>query len=273
VVSEGVSLFFLQLAFLLLFLLLALNDAQEVVTFSLSLVGHSGFALQELAFAGNLKFFGLSLLLLFLGDLLSAGLTFLLFEGTLGTERIDLRLSISSLLLHFSETSDFSLLLLLLSAFLEGLGDFTGNLLLVVTDNFLLFIDFLLAELLLLGEGDGVGSLNLSNKLKVTLTLGFGSSDLSLALVLDLAGHLLLFLLKHLALLDTLDFTLLDLVDNNDGTLATSLHADLLTLLGDLETLKSLDFHHEVQLLLLLDPLGFKLFVFVQLLVTNSHNF
>jgi hypothetical protein len=64
----------------------------------------------------------------------------LLFESTLCTKGIDFRLSISGLLLHFSEAGYFSLLLFLKSALFESCGNFTSNLILVVTDNVLLFV-------------------------------------------------------------------------------------------------------------------------------------
>ena len=101
-ISEGVPLFLFQLAFLFLFFFLALDNAQEVVTLGLGLVGHGGLTLHELALAGNLELFSLSLQLLALSDLFSAGFTLLLFESALGTESVNLGLSIGGFFLHFS---------------------------------------------------------------------------------------------------------------------------------------------------------------------------
>jgi hypothetical protein len=90
VVSQSISLFLFELALLLFFFLLTLNNAQEVVTLGLGLVRHSGFTFEELAFASSFKLGCLPLLLLTLGNFLFTRLALALFEGTLGTEGVDL---------------------------------------------------------------------------------------------------------------------------------------------------------------------------------------
>jgi len=108
---------------------------------------------------------------------------------------------------------------------------------LVVTDNLLLLVKLLLSELGLLGEGNLVGSLNLSDQTHVAGTLVISSLDLSLALVLDLASHLFLLLNLLFAFLNALNFSLLNLVHNNHGTSASGILADNLALLMHLKRL------------------------------------
>jgi len=237
VVTELLLALFLKLALLLLVFLLALNDAQEVVALSLSLRCKSRFTLVELALSSDFELVRLSHLFLFFGDFLAAGLTLTFFEGALGTEGIDLGLTIGGFLLHLAEAGNFLLLLLLETTLLEGLRNLTFNLVLVVLNDLLLLLDLFLLDLGLLGKGDLVGGLDLSNEAHVSLTLFLGGLDFTQALVLNLAGHLLLLLHELLTLLNALNLTLLNLIDNDDGALAASLHTDLLTLLLDLEGL------------------------------------
>jgi hypothetical protein len=273
VVPELTLLLLLHLSFLLLVFLLALNDAQEIVTLSLGLVGQSALAFHELLLAGDFECVSLLACALLLSNLLASGSTLALLEGTLGTESINLRLSIGGLLLHLSEAGDLLFFLFLKTAFFKGLSDFTLNLLLVVTDDFLLFVEFALSKLGLLGEGNFVSGLDLRYKTKVLSTLVISGFDLTLTLGFNLTGHLFLFLDELLALLNTLDLTLLDLVHNDKGTLAASLATDSFTLLSDFKALKSLDFHKEIKFTLLFKPFLFKLLVLIQLSVTDRYNF
>jgi len=273
VVSQLMLLLGFHLTFLLLVFLLTLNDAQEVVTLSLGLVGKGTFALHELLLAGNLELVGLSDHLLLLGNLLAARTALTLFEGALGTESVDLRLSVGGLLLHLSESCDFLLLLLLEAALLKSQSDLALDLILVVTDDLLLFVKLALSQLGLLGKGNFVGSLNLSDQAEVLGTLVVSGLDLSLTLSFDLASHLLLLLDELLTLLNTLNLALLNLVNNDKSTLAACLTTDGLTLLGNLKALESLNLHKEVKLALLFKPLLLELLVLVQLLVTDRYNF
>lgn len=84
---------------------------------------------------------------------------------------------------------------------------------------------------------------------------------------------MLLFFLEHFALLDALDFSLLNLVDNHEGALAAGLLTHALALLSNLESLESFNLHKQVELSLLFDPLGLKLFVFLELLVADRYYF
>jgi hypothetical protein len=273
VVAKLSLLLGLHLAFLLLVFLLALNNAQEVVALGLSLVGEGAFAFHELLLAGDFECVSLLACFLLLGDLLLSALALTLFEGTLGAESIDLRLSVGGLLLHLSEAGDFLFLFFLETAFLKGQFDLAFNLVFVVTDDLLLFVEFALSKLGFLSEGNLVSGLNLRNQTEVLSTLIVSGLDLTLTLGLDLASHLLLLFDELLALLDTLNLALLDLIHNNEGALAASLTTDSLTLLSNFETLESLNFHQEVELALLFKPLLFELLVLIQLSVTDRYNF
>lgn len=178
VVSKLVLAFLLQFTFLLLVFLLAINNAEEIVTLCLSLGGKGVLTLVKLSFASNLELSILALKTLLLSDLLAAGLALTLFEGTLGTESINLRLSVGSLLLHLTETGNFLLLLFLDAALLKSLGDFMLNFFLIVTDNLLLLVKLLLSKFGLLGEGNCVGSLNFSDQAHVAGTFIIGSLNL-----------------------------------------------------------------------------------------------
>jgi hypothetical protein len=185
-------LLILKHTLLLLVFLLPLNDTKEIVALSLGLLSHHLLTLHKLSAASNIHVFSLLLGLLTLQNFLCALLAVTLFTSAFGSEGIDLSLTISSLLLHLAETSNFGFLLKSDAALFFSLGSFTRNLILVVTDNFHVFIDLLLAHLSLLGEGNLVGGLNLSDHSKVALALFFGLSNLFLFLLLKHAHHLLL---------------------------------------------------------------------------------
>ena len=221
----------------------------------------------------HLELGSLSLQTLFLGDLLSARLTLTLFDRTFGAESVDLRLTVSSLLLHLPQAGDLFFLLLLDAALLKGLGNFTLNLLFVVTDDLLLFVEILLSQFRLLLQRYLIRGLNFGDQSHVAGAFLFSGLDLSQALVLDLASHLLLLLDQLFALFDALNLSLLNLVHNNEGALSTSLLSDSLALLSNFQALEPLDLHHEVEFALLLKPLLLELLVLFELLVADRYNF
>jgi hypothetical protein len=132
-----------------------------------------------LAFASHFQLFSLSAVLLPLSDLFASSLTFLLLKRTFSSQCIDLRLAISSFFLHFAQTGNFPFLFFLQATFLQSLSDFSGNFLLVVTDDVLLLVELLLVHFLLLGQSDLVCSLDLSNQAQVAFTFLLSSLDLS----------------------------------------------------------------------------------------------
>lgn len=85
VVSQMLLALLLQVALSLLVCLLALDDAQEVVSLCLGLSSEGGLTLIELALTGNFELVGLALHLLLLSDLLATGLALALLECTLGS--------------------------------------------------------------------------------------------------------------------------------------------------------------------------------------------
>jgi len=211
--------------------------------------------------------------LLTLENFLSALLAVTFFTSALGSESINLSLTVSSLLLHLAETSNFSFLLKSDASLFFSLGSFAGNLFLVVTDNFHVFIDLHLPHLGLLCKGYFVGSLNLSDHFKVALALFLGLSNLFLFLLLKHAHHLLLLFNKQLALSNALVLTFLYLVNDNRGTLPLSVDTLHFTLFSDFKALETLDFHHEIQAFLLFNPLFFEGLVLFDLFIADSNDF
>jgi len=266
-------LLILKHAFLLLVFFLPLNNTEEIVALSLGLLSHHLLTLHKLSAASNIHVFCLLLGLLTLKDFLSALLAVTLFTGTFGSEGINLCLTVSSLLLHLTETGNFGLLLKSNTTLLFGFGSFTRNFILIVTDNFHVFIHLHLSHLGLLCEGYLISSLNLSDQFCVPLAFFLSLSNLFLFLLLKHAHHLLLLLNKQLTLSDAFVLTFLDLVNDYGGTLALSLDALNLTLLSHFEALETLDFHHEIQAFLLFAPLFFENLVLFDLFIADSNNF
>lgn len=139
----------LHVSLLLLFFLLAINNTQEIVAFGLGLSSHHGLSFLELTLAGNFEFVSLALVLFFLGNFFSAFLALSFLKSTLCSKSIDFGLTVGSLLLHFSETCNFEFLFFFNTALFVSLGSFAQGLVFVVTDDVLLFINFLLTGLLL----------------------------------------------------------------------------------------------------------------------------
>ena len=75
-----------------------------------------------------------------------------------------------------------------------------------------------------------------------------------------------------LALANSVLLALLDLFDDDSGTTTLGFNSQLLTLVLSLESLQTLDFHHDVEALLFFEPLSLKGLVLRQLAVTNSYN-
>lgn len=76
----------------------------------------------------------------------------------------------------------------------------------------------------------------------------------------------------HFLLFDAIDLTLLDLVNDNEGTFAASVHPYFLTFFVDFKALQTFNFHHKIEFLLFINPLTLKLFVFLKLFITDSDN-
>ena len=86
-------------------------------------------------------------------------------------------------------------------------------------------------------EGDLVGDFDLVDHLLVAHSLGLRGSDVKRLLLLNGPHHLLLLALKLLTFLDSLDFSLFDLLDDNGCTAALGLHSQPLSLILSFECL------------------------------------
>ena len=101
-VPEGSMSLLIELTLLIFLLLLLLDDAEELITLGLGLLGHQHLFLNELLSAGNIELLSLFTLQLSLLFLLSAGLTLTFLEGAFSTKGIDLTLTVSSTLLELT---------------------------------------------------------------------------------------------------------------------------------------------------------------------------
>jgi len=200
-------------------------------------------------------------------------LTLVLLRGTLGSESIDISLSIGSSLLEFTESLDLVLLLLgNTSGFSDLLFFGLSSLTLVLQDSFLK--ESLVSFLLLFEiQGLGVGSLDLDHHLG-DLNFFVGDLDvLDLILLSDVSQELEFLLLSHLLLTHAEAFALLNLVNNDLGATVLRLFAADLAVFLLLEVLQTLNLHHEVKLFLFADPLGFECLTLDELLVTDGDDF
>lgn len=246
VAAEGVLLLRGDLALLFLHLLLLLNDAQELVTLGLGLRSKHDLALDELSAAADVEICGLAATHLGLLQLFSPVSALTLLESSLGSERVDFALAVSSPLLKLAQPLDLELLLFLDGArLLSGvllLGDAVG----VVTHDFQILLALLTQLLGLAVQGNFVGDFDLSEHIAVSSLLSLSNAHVNESLLLNLFHHLLLLALKHLTLFKTVLLTLLDLLDDNGGTAAFGLKAKLFTLVLSLECLQALNLHHDV---------------------------
>ena len=146
---EDLFLFLLNAALLLLDLLLLVDYAEEFVALLLGLLSKALLALEELALARVLHIAEHLLLVLHVTALLVASLALALLEGALGTQGIDLRLAVRSLLLELAETSNLALLLLLDALEFCGLLLLAEGFVAVVVDDLLFEVLFFLLAVLL----------------------------------------------------------------------------------------------------------------------------
>ena len=101
-VTEGSLLLCVDLTLLLFHFLLLLNDAQELIALSLSLLGQHDLALDELPATRNIEILGLDAPCFSLLLFLPPELAFTFFESSLRPEGIDLTLAIGSPLLELA---------------------------------------------------------------------------------------------------------------------------------------------------------------------------
>ena len=153
--ESGLSLS-IELALIIFLLLLLLDDAEELISLSLGLGGHQDLFLNELPLSNLIQLNCLFALQLRLLNLFTAGFTLAIFESSLGSECIDLTLTISCALLKLSETLDFELLLCLDALGLRCSRFFFGDAISVVPDDCQIFFALFACLLLLAVQSDSV---------------------------------------------------------------------------------------------------------------------
>jgi hypothetical protein len=242
---------------------LSFNNAEEIVAFCFGLSCHHRLTFLELSLSCNFKFLSLTHVFFFFSDFFLSCLSLALFKGTFCPQSIDLSLTVSSFLLHGSQTGNLHLFFFLDTLFLCGFSCFSRGLVCVVLNDLLFLIDFFLAGLLLLLKSNLVCSLYFSNHFQIANALLFCCFDLCKSQGLDLASHLFLFLGKKFTLTDALFLTLLNLVNYDKSAFSLLLLADDLTLFSNLETFQTFNLHEQVELFLLFNPLTLELLVFL----------
>lgn len=200
----------------------------------------------------------------------SSLLTLVLLRGTLGSQSIDVSLSVGSSLLEFTESLDLVLLLLGNTPGFSDLLFFSLSSLTLVLQDLLLKASLVGFLLLFEIQGLSVGSLDLHHHFG-DLHFFVGYLDvLYLILLGDVGQELESLLLSHLLLTHAEAFAFLNLVDNNLGTAVLRLFAADLAVFLLLEVLQTLNLHHEVKLFLFADPFGFECLALDELLVTDG---
>lgn len=227
-------------------LLLLLNDAEEFSAFSLCLLGHHDFLLDELLATCLIKLYGLLSRQLSLLFLFSASFTLSILECSLGTQCVNLTLTIGSSFLQLTKALDFKLFLSLDASLLGSLSFFLGDTIGVVPDNLKVLFSLLSLLYLLSILSNVVCDLDFSLHLFVTSFFGFGYLHIFFFLLLHDSKHLLLLALERFSLLLSLDLAFLNLLDDNGCTTTLSLNPKPLTLILGLEGLQSFNLHHEV---------------------------
>ena len=143
-----------ELSLLVLLLFLLCDDAEELIAFGFSLLGHHDLLLDELLATGLVEVYRLFSRQFRLFLLLTTSLALTLFEGPLGPQCVDFPLTVGCALLELSKPLDFQFLLGLDASLLGNLGLFLGDPLGVVSDNLEVFLSLLtlLGHLPVLGD-------------------------------------------------------------------------------------------------------------------------
>jgi hypothetical protein len=224
--------------------LLRLDDAVELLLLLFGLDDHSDLLFLCLLLSCLVEISVDFCAVLSLLALLLPFRSFLGFRCSLRPQRVQFRLTISSLLLQLAQPLHL-LFLLQLDAFLlldhlllfPSLLDVVGYdlIILLTLDSLLLFLD---------GDRLIVGVLDFEEKASLGFNLFLHGLGLLFLEDLDLPDHLLAFLLELLLLTDSDHLTLLDLVLDDQRALLAINGILPLTLLVELDHLESLDFHH-----------------------------
>jgi len=272
VILEGALSLLLNSLLVLLVSFLSVDDFEEGVALSLGLLGVHDFLLHELFLAGLFELSSQHLLSQGLVLFILSGLSFTFFISTFGSQSIDFTLSVRCFLLEFTEALNLLLLLVSQALVLDGCLFLLSCFRSVVVDDLLVFSLGNVDLFLFLYLGDSICGLDFSNHLFVAFFLPFGGYFVLLLLDFDCTGHLSLLSLKNFPFLLPLDLSPFDLVDDDSGTTSLGVNAGNFSLLGDLKSLQSFDFHHEIEAFLLVYPVCFKSNVLIQLLVSDRYD-
>jgi hypothetical protein len=166
---------------------------------------------------------------------LLTSLTLTLLKRTLSPQSVNLSLTICSLFLKLSQTGDLSFFFLLDSLKLCLLFLLSLSLCPVVFNNLLLKILFLALSLILDLDSALVSLLDFADHPESSFFLGLQNLLLISFHLFSLSNHLLHLTLSHLLFLYPVEFSLLDLINDDEGALLLSLFALNLTLLLQLE--------------------------------------
>merc|ERR1712086_824187 len=130
----------------------------------------------------------------------------------------------------------------------------------------------LLRSFLFLHKSLGIGFSSLFHEKINLCSLGLMGSLIFLTHFFDIHLKLYLFFISNFLLFHSPDSSLLNLINNDLCTLLPSIRLSDFSLLFFLEHLKSLDFHHEIKFLLLLNPFRFESLIFLELFVSNCYD-
>lgn len=254
-VNQSLLSILLNLSLLEFYLLLFLDLMHVVLSLNSSLFSQSRGFLLELLLSSFLKISlnSLSLGLLKLFSFSCLSLT--LLEGSLSSKSINFSLSISSLLLQFSQSLNFTLFLFSLPLCLLLCLEFLLILDSLMLSNLCIMILLLLNSFLFFKKSLSIGFSGLSHKKIDLVSLGLMGSLIFLAHFFNIHLKLDLFFIPNFLFLHSLDCSLLNLINDNLCTLLSGLSFSSFSLFFFLEDLKSLDFHHQIEFLLFLNPL------------------
>lgn len=271
-INKSLALILLNLALLLFNLLLFLNLAHVVLTLNTSLLSQVDLLLLELSLSSLLKICSDSLSLLMLELFSKTCLSFTFFECTLSSQSINFSLSIGGFLLKLSELLDLTLFLILESLSLKLSFMLLLVLGLLVCNDLHLLVLLLLCTLLFFNKSLSVGLSSLFHKDVHSLLLSNGSGLIFFPHSFDIVEELDSLFVSQFLLLESNLSTLLDLVNDDLGTLLPGMMLFDFSLFFGLENFQTLNLHHEIKLFLLLDMFFLELNVLFDLLVSNGHN-
>lgn len=272
-VDTGMSFLDLDFLFSLFKLFLLLNDSHEQFAFLLGFLKEDPLLVLEVISACLVEVFDHFVFLFLFQLFLESDVSVVFLHSSSCSDGVDLSLSISHLLLLFSELLDFAFSLLSLGLFISQSFELLSVSVLLILDNrqvqFFFFSSPLCQDKLVL-RVDGIDLLGKYFLLFEFLSLLF---FFLFSLPNDLHLHHILLSLHNFLLHLALQVSLSDLVHNLESSSPACLDLLLFPVLLDLEGLESFDLHHQVKFLLFFDVLLFEPFVFFKLLVPNGDDF